>query len=166
MGLKGAPSYFQRVMAIVVLEGLIWIHGVELYLDDLLVHASTFPDFMSRLRKVLERLEKHNITLNPTKCEFGLSEVEYVGYVINEQGYTLSDERKEAVFQIPRPTVVKHMKSFRGAANYFRSHIPDFCRKIVPLNMMIENYDRRRKLEWTEEAEASWKSIRKAIRLC
>jgi hypothetical protein len=58
------------------------------------------------------------------------------------------------------------MKSFRGAANYFRSHIPDFCRKIVPLNMMIENYDRRRKLEWTEEAEASWKSIREAIRLC
>jgi hypothetical protein len=90
-------------MATVVLEGLIWIYGVELYLDDLLVHASTFPEFMSRLRKVLERLEKHNITLNPTKCEFGLSEVEYVGYVINEQGYTLSDERKERSFRSRSP---------------------------------------------------------------
>jgi hypothetical protein len=92
MGLKGAPSYFQRVMATIVLADLIWIHGVELYLDDLLVYASTFPEFLARLREVLGRLEKHNITLNPTKCEFGLSEVEYVGYVINEQGYTLSDE--------------------------------------------------------------------------
>jgi len=166
MGLKGAPSYFQRVMATIVLAGLIWIHGVELYLDDLLVHATTFPEYMTRLRKVFERLEKHNITLNPTKCEFGLSEVEYVGYVINEQGYTLSEGRKEAVFQIPRPTVGKHMKSFIGVANYFRNHIPDFGRKIAPLNAMIQNYDRTRSIAWTEEAEMSWNSIREAIRQC
>jgi hypothetical protein len=35
MGLEGAPSYFQKVMATIVLAGLIWIHGVELYFDDL-----------------------------------------------------------------------------------------------------------------------------------
>ena len=76
----------KRVMATIVLVGLIWMHGVELYFDDLLVCCSTFPEFLARLREVLVRLEKHKITFNPTKCEFGLSEVEYVGYVINEQG--------------------------------------------------------------------------------
>ena len=52
------------------------------------------------------------------------------------------------------------------SGNYFKRHIPDFCRKIAPLNMMVQNYDRNRKLEWTEEAEASWNSIREAIRQC
>jgi len=52
------------------------------------------------------------------------------------------------------------------SGNYFKSHIPDFCRKIAPLNMMVQNYDRNRKLEWMEEAEASWNSIREAIRQC
>ena len=105
MGLKGAPSYFQRVMATVVLHGLLWHYGVELYVDDLLIYGSTFEEYITRLRAVFQRLRERGITINPTKCEFGLSEVEYVGYVINERGYTLSEERKEKVFQIPPPIV-------------------------------------------------------------
>jgi transposase InsO family protein len=166
MGLKGAPSYFQRVMATVVLAGLLWIHGVSLYVDDLLVYGRTFEEYMTRLRRVLERLEEYNITVNPTKCEFGMSEVEYTGYVLNERGYTLSDERKEAVFNIPQPMVGKQMKSFLGVANYFRDFIPDFSRKIEPLQAMIGNYDRTRRLVWSQDAQESWDSIREAIRQC
>jgi len=76
---------------------------VALYVDDLLVYGRTFEEYMTRLRRVLERLEEYNITVNPTKCEFGMSEVEYTGYVLNERGYTLSDERKEAVFTSRSP---------------------------------------------------------------
>ena len=94
------------------------------------------------------------------------TEVEFVGYVMNQKGYTLSDERKEAVFQIPRPLVGKHMKSFIGVAQYFRNHIPDFACKIHPLQAMIEKYDRTRVLEWTPEADSSWNSIREDIRQC
>jgi hypothetical protein len=36
MGLKGVASYFQRMMASIVLAGLIYI-TVELYLDDMRV---------------------------------------------------------------------------------------------------------------------------------
>ena len=38
MGLKGAPSYFQREMSQTVLGGLIG-YGVELYLDDCIVYG-------------------------------------------------------------------------------------------------------------------------------
>jgi hypothetical protein len=40
-GLKGAASYFQRMMASIVLAGLIYYITVELYLDDVLVYATT-----------------------------------------------------------------------------------------------------------------------------
>jgi hypothetical protein len=63
MGLKGAPSYFQRIMATVVLVGLLWILKVELYMDDLLVYGSTFAEFKSNLRQVLEALRARKITL-------------------------------------------------------------------------------------------------------
>jgi hypothetical protein len=56
----------------------------------------------------------------------------YVGYVINERGYNLFEENKETIFQIPRPTVGKQMKSFIRVATYFRNHIPDFSRKTSP----------------------------------
>ena len=166
MGLKGAPSYFQRVMATVVLAGLLWVLKVELYVDDLLVYGSTFEEYMYNLRQVFLALERHEITLNPTKCEFGMSETEFVGYDINEKGYGLNEKRREAVFQIPKPTVGKQLKSFIGVAQYFHHHIPDFSRKIRPLNEMITDYDRHRRLEWTQEAENSWNSIREDIRKC
>ena len=91
MGLKGAPSYFQRVMATVVLAGLLWVLKVELYVDDLLVYGSTFEEYMYNLRQVFLALERHEITLNPTKCEFGMSETEFVGYDINEKDYGLNE---------------------------------------------------------------------------
>ncbi len=72
MGLKGAASYFQRMMASKVLAGLLYIF-VELYLDDVLVYATNDDEFLERLRIVFERFRQFNITLNPKKCYFGLT---------------------------------------------------------------------------------------------
>ena len=60
-------------MATVVLFGLLWHAGVELYVDDLLVYGSSFEEFITRLRDVFARFRLRNITANPTKCELGLT---------------------------------------------------------------------------------------------
>jgi hypothetical protein len=83
MGLKGAASYFQRMMASKVLAGLLYIF-VELFLDDVLVYATKDEEFLERVRIVFERFRQFNITLNPKKCYFGLAEVEFVGHVLTE----------------------------------------------------------------------------------
>jgi hypothetical protein len=54
MGLKGAASYFQRMMASKVLAGLLYIF-VELYVDDVLVYATNDEEFLERLRSVFKR---------------------------------------------------------------------------------------------------------------
>jgi hypothetical protein len=45
MGLKGAASYFQRMMTSEVLTRLLYIF-VELYLDDVLVYATNDDEFL------------------------------------------------------------------------------------------------------------------------
>ncbi len=92
MGLKGAASYFQRMMASKVLAGLLYIF-VELYLDDVLVYATNNKEFIERLRIVFERFRQFNITLNPKKCYFGLTEVEFVGHVLKSDGVCFSTEK-------------------------------------------------------------------------
>ncbi len=71
MGLKGAASNFQRMMASIVLAGLLYII-VELYLDDVLVYAKTEEEFTERLGKLFHRSRQHNITSNPKKCAFDI----------------------------------------------------------------------------------------------
>ncbi len=72
MGLKGAASYFQRMMASKVLAGLLYIF-VELHLDDVWVYATEDEEFLIRLRVVFGRFRQFDITLSPKKCYFGLA---------------------------------------------------------------------------------------------
>ncbi len=111
MGLKGAASYFQRMMASKVIPGLLYIF-VELYLDDVLVYATKDKEFLARLRVVLERFRQFNITLNPEKCYFGLAEVEFVGHVLKIDGICFSTEKRTKVLKFALPAKQKQLKSF------------------------------------------------------
>ena len=163
MGLKGAPSYFQRVMATVVLTGLMYT-ACELYIDDILVFGKDEDEFVENLDRVLTALAKRNMTVNPKKCRFGLTEIEYVGHVINAKGISHSPDRVEKVLSMQKPTLAKHLKSFLGVATYFRDHIRNHSIIVKPLHEMIRKYEKNKRLEWTQEGEQAYEEIREAIR--
>jgi hypothetical protein len=50
MGLKGAPAYFQSVMATEVLGGLV-MNICEIYLDDVIVFADTLSSGLDSASK-------------------------------------------------------------------------------------------------------------------
>ena len=72
-------------------------YGVELYLDGCVVYGSTEEEFLSNLRKVMDRFEKHNIILNPKKCKFVMSSIEYVGHIINQNGFHFGRDKLDEV---------------------------------------------------------------------
>ena len=164
-GLKGAPSYFQQLMATIVLAGLIYTI-CEVYLDDIIVYATTEDEFVEDLTEVFKRLRKFSVKLHPEKTNLGMSSIEYVGHVIDENGLSFSDAKRDKVLQCPKPTKEKHMKSFLGVANYFRDHIRDYATIVHPLQEMIRNYDRSRLLRWSPAANKAWDDIRAAINDC
>ena len=82
-GPKRAPSYFQEIMATVVLTGLIYMI-CEMYIDDCTVFGDTNIEFVSRLKSTIEGFRKHIAS----KCFFGLSlKLEFVGKVVSEKDY-------------------------------------------------------------------------------
>ena len=165
MGLKGAPSYFQAVLASIVLPGLIYVI-CELYIDDLIVHGRTKEEYLFRLEEVFKRFKKHRLIANPNKCFFGLPEVEFVGHTINQEGMSFSREKIEKVLCIPEPIYGKEMKSFLGVAGYFHDHIKNYATVVRPLQKMIDNYERNRKLVWTEAGRVAFHAIKQAINDC
>ncbi|KAL6417715.1 hypothetical protein ACFW04_012557 [Cataglyphis niger] len=75
-GLKNAPATFQRLMD-QVLSGL---QGNELfvYLDDIVLYASSLKEHEVKFNKLAERLKKANLKLQPDKCEFLRKEPEKI----------------------------------------------------------------------------------------
>ncbi|MBT4362110.1 MAG: DDE-type integrase/transposase/recombinase [Candidatus Marinimicrobia bacterium] len=168
MGLKGACSYFQKSLVTQVLRGLMH-DGVELYLDDCMVHAPTLDIYLKRLREVFLRFRESKITLNPSKCYLGLPQVEFVGHTINDKGLHFTRDKLDSVLNFPRPETKRHIKSFLGLANYFRDHIRNHSIRAQPLQDLVDKYEAkqaRHRVQWTPEAIAAFEDLRSAIDQC
>ena len=165
MGLKNAASYFQRVMATVVLAGALYI-ACELYIDDIFVFGKDEDEFVRNLETVFTRLRKHKVTLNPKKCRFGLAAVEYVGHVVSAEGITFSDEKREKVLEFPLPRTQKDLQAFLGLINYFRDHIPDMTSHEKPLRALIDTSKKNTTLTWHPLAVEKFHTARDIVARC
>jgi len=98
--LKGAPATFQRLMTTVLSA----IQGIKclVYLDDV-VFGENLNKHNERLHEVFSRMRKHNLKLQPDKCEFLRRDVSYLGHVIGQTGVKPDEKRVKAVRDYPEP---------------------------------------------------------------
>jgi len=166
-GLKGAPSFFQERMATVVLAGLLYT-VCELYIDDCIVYANTNDEFIEKLRAVFARFRLFGIKLNPNKCHFGLSEIEYVGHLLNEKGHTFSRDKINQMIEMKKPIYEHELKTFIGCANYFHKHIKNLSILMKPLERLLQNYKKRSKqlVKWDTHSSKNYEIILEAIKEC
>jgi transposase InsO family protein len=165
MGLKNAASFFQRVMATVVLVNLMY-RICELYIDDVLVFGKTEDEFVENLRTVFQRFRKHRITLNPKKCRLGMDHVEYVGRVISEKGVTFSTDKREKVLNFPLPVRIKELQGFLGLINYFRDHVSNMTEKVRGIRTLLETKSKSKTLSWTPELEKEYFQLQEEVANC
>lgn len=165
MGLKGAPSWFQQQLETKVLGGL--IHQIcELYIDDLIIYADTFEEYLDNIRQVLERFKAHNITVSPKKCQFLMKEIQYVGYTINSEGISFSREKKQEILDFPVPRTAGQLKQFMGLAEQFHPHVRGFSDLARPLHRHLDGYKKRNKrntLDWSDGDTAAYQALQAGI---
>lgn len=161
-GLKRAPSYFQEQMA-TLLVGLIYFI-CELYLDDILVYGKTENEFITNLRTVFTRLDKHDLKLKAPKCFFGYEELEWVGKVVSSEGLQMSRSRIQKLIDFPQPVVFKQLKSFLGFVNYFRDFIRNQSMLVKPLHKLLTDYKKHAKISWTPESTKAFVDTKEAVR--
>jgi hypothetical protein len=165
MGLKGAPSHFQHQMQTEVLKDLIY-NICEIYLDDIIIFAETEEEFIERLDIVFNRLKDYNITVNPEKVKLGMSEIEYLGHVINKEGLSFSQKKRDEVFNFRKPETQKQMRSFLGLTGQFRDHVRYYDRFVGPLQETYHNYKPYNKIHWTQQLDDCFVGLQAAIHEC
>ena len=79
-GLTNSPAVFNRKIRQVLGD----LRGVEVFVDDVLLHTSSFEDHLELLRTVLHRLSDFAMTVKPSKCELAMSEVQFLGHQVSE----------------------------------------------------------------------------------
>ena len=138
-GLQCAPSYMVNLMN-EVMQGLQWSICV-CYMDDTLVWAHSFEEMMERLELVLERFVGANLSLKAKKCILFATQVDFLGFRLSGQGIGVSPEKVEAIRRINPEAInnITAVRSFLGAASFYRKHIRGFAAIAKPLTELTRN---------------------------
>ena len=149
-GTKISTNVFSRLMDI-VLGPLKQKYNVKYFIDDVILGAQSIDEMNEILDKVLTQLEKYNLTIEPTKLKLYMPEIEFLGYKINQNGYSPSNKNITKISNFARPKSQKAVRSFIGLCTYFKSTIPNYASIITPLTNLTQKKDV--KFIWSPKAE-------------
>ena len=141
MGAKCSGEVFQREM----IHHFGDIEGVEIVVDDILIHGTTVQQHNERLVKVLDRARKINLKLNSAKCNIAMPEVIYVGHKLTGEGLKVTDERIKAIQGMKDPESFQELETVLGMLAYVAKFIPHLSQLNSPLREL------KTRDEWTWE---------------
>lgn len=161
-GLTNAPATFQRSMDFLL--GDLRQSGTSVYLDDILIHSTTFESCLERLQVVLQRLEKAGLTLNIEKCSFFPTELEYLGHIIKEGKLLPNQKRVESLQCIRPPRNLTELRSILGMFGYYQTFIPNYSELAIPLTNALKGVHKgKTSIKWTDKMQDATHTIAKCL---
>ena len=156
-GLTNAPSTFQALMNEVFQQYL--RKFVLVFFDDILVYSTTWQEHVQHLQVVLETLQRHQLHVKRSKCEFGQQRVQYLGHIISAEGVSVDPDKVVAMVQWPKPHNPKSMRGFLGLTGYYRKFIQSYGKIAAPLTQMLK----KNSFVWSPKAEDAFQHLKDAM---
>jgi hypothetical protein len=157
-GVTNAPAVFMDYMNRIFHPFL--DKFVVVFIDDILIYSKSHEEHEEHLRQVLSVLREKQLYANPSKCEFWLEEVNFLGHVISKEGIAVDPAKVKAVVEWRRPKTVTDIRSFVGLAGYYRRFIEGFSKIAAPLTRLTrKDYP----FAWTEQCEASFQLLKERL---
>jgi hypothetical protein len=142
-----------------VLSGLLFSSAM-IYLDDVLVCRKTFDEMAERLEQVFKRLEQYNIKLKLKKCEFARDRLPFLGFLLTPNGIRPDPSNIDKIKDAPAPSNVREVRSFLGAANFYRKFIPEFSVIAKPLTSLLRKGLR---FTWSETCDKAFNVLKEKL---
>ncbi|EJC97350.1 DNA/RNA polymerase [Fomitiporia mediterranea MF3/22] len=151
-------AVFQRAMN-QLFEELIG-KGIVIYLDDIIIYAQTQKELLELTKKVLQLLRKADFYCKPEKCFFNKQELDYLGFVVNQDGLKVDPYKIKAILEWPRPLTKRDIRKILGFFNFYKKFVEDYSGTVKPLSSLLSQ---KRTFTWGDTQEASFKAIKEAF---
>lgn len=158
-GLVNAPSVFQRTINKIVQKSPVRSY-VLVYMDDILIPASSFDEGLQRLQEVLDLLKENGLTLKLSKCNFFYNKIDYLGYEVSSAGVRPGTLKTEAVSKFRPPKNVHEVRRFLGLSSYFRRFVKNFALLARPLTALLKKDSPWR---WGEDEINAFDTLKKQL---
>ncbi|XP_057711364.1 uncharacterized protein K02A2.6 [Corythoichthys intestinalis] len=154
-GINSAVSIFQRIM-----ENVMKDLNVVVYLDDLLVMGRDEAEHLMNLDRVLQRLQENGLRVKKSKCDFGKTQIEYLGHVLDGKGVYPSKDKVRAVHDAPTPTNIKELRAFLGLVNYYGRFLRQQSTVLAPLYNLLKD---QVKWKWSKAERSAFDKCKEML---
>jgi Reverse transcriptase (RNA-dependent DNA polymerase) len=133
-GLTNAPATFMRLMND-VLKPFLDVF-VIVYLDDILIFSKTWEEHLNHVKQTLDVLKREKLYVKLSKCEFGKTSLNYLGHIVGGGELKIDPSKGAVIVNWPKPKSATEVRSFLGAAQYWRNFIAKFSLIAAPLHAL------------------------------
>ena len=176
MGIKNAPSWFQRAIE-GALQEFMNEKVVSVYLDDAILYTKTLDEHVQWGLQVMDALHKNGFKLSLEKSKLVRQEMPFLGNIISFKQIKPNPERARCLFEKAKPKTIRDVQVWLGIVNYYRRFIKQYAElarplygltgyKYIPVNWRRKNgtVDGKKVIvEWNEEADESFRKIKEVL---
>jgi hypothetical protein len=156
-GLKNAPSTLQRFMNSIFKPFL--RKFVLVFFYDILIYRKSWKDHVQHVDKVLQLLNEQQLYAKPSKCFFGVKEVEYLGHIVSHEGVNVDPNKIKAMMDWSIPKTLNNLRVFLGLASYYRKFVRNYGRIEAPLTTLTK----KDAFSWTCEETQDFEQLKEAM---
>jgi hypothetical protein len=108
---------------------------------------------------VIQLLKKKQLYVKPSKCLFGVKEVDYLGQIVSHEGVKVDPNNIKAMMDSLIPKTLKNLRGFLGLTGYYRKFVRNYGRIATPLTTLTKNDA----FSWTPEATQAFEQLKEAM---
>jgi hypothetical protein len=108
---------------------------------------------------VLQLLKEQQLYAKPSKCFFGVNEVEYLGHIVFHEGVKADPNKIKAMMDWPIPKTLKNLRGFLGLTGYYRKFFRHYGRIAAPLTTLTK----KDAFSWTVEATKAFEQLKEVM---
>jgi hypothetical protein len=116
---------------------------------------------ISAPRMLFAILTANGLALNLEKCNFAVSELDFLGHRISAAGDAPLRDNVQVILDFPKPTDCKAMQRFLGMINFYRCFLPGIADTLRPLTAALSGNPKT--LPWTPDMETAFATAKAAL---
>lgn len=128
------------------------------YVDDLCIFSPSWDQHIKDLDLVLGRLKENGFTVKPDKLQLGQRQIEFLGFLVSEEGIRHNPEKTGAILEISPPRNVRQLRKFLGVCQYQARFLVNYAQEVGPLRKLLR---KDTKWRWTEVEEQAFSRVKK-----
>jgi hypothetical protein len=157
-GLTNALAHFMYLMNSIFMKEL--DKFVVVFINGILVFSKSKKQHEEHLLIVLQRLCDHQLYSKFSKCEFWLSEVQFLGHMISSEGISVDQGKVWEVLDWKPPRTVHHVRSFLGLADYYHRFILNFSKIAKHITDLLKKDE---KFIWNANRDEALQTLKKLL---